>query len=82
MVGINYVPNEFLLDPRFAPPEQYVMTTSTPSAPPTFLAILLSPMLWWLNSPDRFDLWSIGIIFLQMCFPNLRSDNGIIAFNK
>ena len=26
-VGINYVPNEFLLDPRYAPPEQYIMLT-------------------------------------------------------
>ena len=26
-VGINYVPNEFLLDPRYAPPEQYIMST-------------------------------------------------------
>jgi serine/threonine protein kinase len=29
-VGINYVPNEFLLDPRFAPPQQYIMSTQTP----------------------------------------------------
>lgn len=29
-VGINYEPNEFLLDPRFAPPQQYVMSTQTP----------------------------------------------------
>jgi len=26
-VGINYVPNEFLLDPRYAPPQQYIMST-------------------------------------------------------
>ena len=25
-VGINYVPNEFLLDPRYAPPQQYIMS--------------------------------------------------------
>jgi len=29
-VGINYVPNEYLLDPRFAPPQQYIMSTQTP----------------------------------------------------
>jgi serine/threonine protein kinase len=29
-VGINYVPNEYLLDPRFAPPQQYVMSPLTP----------------------------------------------------
>ena len=29
VVGINYVPNEYLLDPRFAPPQQYVMSAQT-----------------------------------------------------
>jgi Protein kinase domain len=29
-VGINYIPNEYLLDPRFAPPQQYVMSPLTP----------------------------------------------------
>jgi serine/threonine protein kinase len=29
-VGINYVPNEYLLDPRYAPPEQYIMSPLTP----------------------------------------------------
>ncbi len=32
-VGINYVPNEFLLDPRYAPPEQYIMSTQVILAP-------------------------------------------------
>jgi len=29
-VGINYVPNQYLLDPRYAPPEQYIMSAQTP----------------------------------------------------
>lgn len=36
-IGINYVPNEYLLDPRYAPPEQYIMSPLTPrhaSLPP------------------------------------------------
>ncbi len=33
-VGINYVPNEFLLDPRYAPPEQYIMSTQARAPPP------------------------------------------------
>lgn len=28
--GINYVPKEFLLDPRYAPPQMYIMSTQTP----------------------------------------------------
>ena len=36
-VGINYVPNEYLLDPRYAPPQIYIMSTQTPEAPPSFI---------------------------------------------
>ena len=37
-VGINYVPNEFLLDPRYAPPEQYIMSTQARArAPPVIM---------------------------------------------
>lgn len=81
-IGINYVPNEFLLDPRYAPPQQYIMSTSTPRAPPIPVAATLSPILWRLNNPDRFDMYSAGMALLQMSFPNLRSDNNLIAFNR
>lgn len=43
-VGINYVPNEYLLDPRFAPPQQYIMSTQTPRPPPKPVAAFLSPV--------------------------------------
>ena len=83
-VGINYIPKEFLLDPRYlqlpsllwrysnispgkavcangfttkvvealpilcryAAPEQYIMSTQTPSAPSVPVATTLSPVLW------------------------------------
>eukprot|EP00884_Botryococcus_braunii_P013258 jgi/Botrbrau1/21933/Bobra.0249s0056.1 len=81
-VGINYVPNEYLLDPRYAPPQQYVMSTQTPRAPPAPVAAMLSPILWRLNNPDRFDMYSAGIMFLQFAMPALRSDAQIIAFRR
>ena len=81
-VGINYVPNQYLLDPRYAPPEQYVMSAQTPTAPPQPVAAFLSPVLWQLNGPDKFDMYSAGITLLQMAFQPLRTDNGLIAFNK
>lgn len=81
-VGINYIPKEFLLDPRYAAPEQYIMSTQTPSAPPPLIAAALSPVLWQMNLPDRFDIYSLGLIFLQMAFPNLRNDSGLISFNR
>ncbi|KAL2347519.1 hypothetical protein Fmac_001519 [Flemingia macrophylla] len=81
-VGINYIPKEFLLDPRYAAPEQYIMSTQTPSAPSVPVATALSPVLWQLNLPDRFDIYSAGLIFLQMVFPGLRTDNSLIQFNR
>lgn len=81
-VGINYIPNEFLLDPRYAAPEQYIMSTQTPSAPSPPVATALSPVLWQMNLPDRFDIYSVGLIFLQMAFPSLRSDSSLIQFNR
>ncbi|CAI5524055.1 unnamed protein product [Closterium sp. Naga37s-1] len=35
-----------------------------------------------MNLPDRFDMYSVGIIFLQMVFPNLRTDSPLIQFNR
>ena len=81
-VGINYVPNQYLLDPRYAPPEQYVMPESTPKAPPAPVAAFLSPVLWRLNGPDRFDMYSVGIMLLQLALPPLRNDNNLIAFRR
>ncbi|MCL7034801.1 hypothetical protein MKW94_011987 [Papaver nudicaule] len=81
-VGINYIPKEFLLDPRYAAPEQYIMSTQTPSAPSAPVATALSPVLWQLNLPDRFDIYSTGLIYLQMAFPSLRTDSGLIQFNR
>ncbi|XP_047321463.1 serine/threonine-protein kinase STN7, chloroplastic [Impatiens glandulifera] len=81
-VGINYIPKEFLLDPRYAAPEQYIMSTQTPSAPSAPVATVLSPVLWQLNLPDRFDIYSTGLIFLQMAFPCFRSDSSLIQFNR
>ncbi|KAK3421721.1 hypothetical protein EUGRSUZ_G02347 [Eucalyptus grandis] len=81
-VGINYIPKEFLLDPRYAAPEQYIMSTQTPSAPSAPVATALSPVLWQMNLPDRFDIYSTGLIFLQMAFPSLRTDSGLIQFNR
>ncbi|GAB4828909.1 hypothetical protein Ancab_018570 [Ancistrocladus abbreviatus] len=81
-VGINYIPKEFLLDPRYTAPEQYIMSTQTPSAPSAPVATALSPVLWQMNLPDRFDIYSAGLIFLQMAFPSLRTDSSLIQFNR
>eukprot|EP00240_Pyramimonas_obovata_P000541 CAMPEP_0118921504 /NCGR_PEP_ID=MMETSP1169-20130426/754_1 /TAXON_ID=36882 /ORGANISM="Pyramimonas obovata, Strain CCMP722" /LENGTH=538 /DNA_ID=CAMNT_0006862233 /DNA_START=234 /DNA_END=1850 /DNA_ORIENTATION=- len=81
-IGINYVPQEYLLDPRYCAPERFIMSTSTPLAPPLVIAALLAPVLWGLNRPDKFDMYAAGLILMQMAFPSLRSDNNLIAFRK
>lgn len=58
------------------------MSRLTPEAPPPFLAAILSPVLWRLERPDRFDSYAVGLSLLQLCFPGLRSDDAIVAFQK
>lgn len=81
-VGINYQPDVFLLDPRFCPPQQYMMSQTTPPAPPAPVAAFLSPVLWVVNSPDRFDSFSTGMVLLQMVFAPLRNDDAIVDFKE
>ena len=46
------------------------------------MAALLSPVLWRLNAPDRFDMYSLGVLFMQLVFPPIRTDSGLSTFNK
>ncbi|XP_057535140.1 serine/threonine-protein kinase STN8, chloroplastic [Amaranthus tricolor] len=80
-IGKNYIPDRGLLDPDYCPPELYVLPEETPSPPPEPIAALLSPILWKLNSPDLFDMYSAGIVLLQMAIPSLRSSAGLKNFN-
>ncbi|XP_031396994.1 serine/threonine-protein kinase STN8, chloroplastic [Punica granatum] len=80
-IGKNYIPNRTLLDPDYCPPELYVLPEETPSPPPEPIAAFLSPILWQLNSPDLFDMYSAGIVLLQMAIPTLRSTAGLKNFN-
>lgn len=79
--GYNYVPNETVIDPTYAAPERYIMPTSTPQLPPDPLCSLVSPFFWHLNTPDRFDLYSAGLILMQLCIKPLRYESGLQSFN-
>ncbi|KAJ4767091.1 Serine/threonine-protein kinase STN8 [Rhynchospora pubera] len=81
-IGKNYVPNRGLLDPDYCPPELYVMPEETPSPPPEPIAAILSPIIWQLNSPDLFDMYSAGIVLMQMAVPTLRSAAALKNFNS
>ncbi|MBA0563406.1 hypothetical protein Golob_008386 [Gossypium lobatum] len=58
------------------------MSTQTPSAPSAPMATAFSPVLWQMNLPDRFDIYSSSLIFFQMAFPSLRMDSALIQFNR
>ncbi|KAL2958218.1 hypothetical protein AAZX31_18G196700 [Glycine max] len=79
--GKNYVPNRTPLDRDYCPPELYVLPEETLSLPPEPIAAFLSPILWQLNSPDLFDMYSAGIVLLQMAIPTLRSPAALKNFN-
>lgn len=81
-VGKNYVPDRGMLDPDYCPPELYVLPEETPKPPPEPIAAILSPILWQLNSPDLFDMYSVGVIFLQMASPKLRTSSSIRIFKS
>uniref|UniRef100_A0A0C9S7J7 TSA: Wollemia nobilis Ref_Wollemi_Transcript_8305_1759 transcribed RNA sequence n=1 Tax=Wollemia nobilis TaxID=56998 RepID=A0A0C9S7J7_9CONI len=81
-VGKNYVPDSGMLDPDYCPPELYVLPEETPKPPPEPIAAILSPILWQLNSPDLFDMYSAGVIFLQMACSNLRTTSGLRMFKS
>ncbi len=54
----------------------------TPKPPPKPVAAFLSPVLWAMERPDRFDMYSCGVCMVQLLFAHLRNDNALIAFNK
>jgi len=81
-IGKNYVPDRTLLDPDYCPPELYVLPEETPTPPAEPIAAILSPILWQLNSPDLFDMYSAGIVLMQMATPALRSPSGLKNFNS
>ena len=74
------MPNESILDPGYAPPEQFVLPTDSPELSSHMFSsfnAVISPLLWAQHKPDRFDIWSVGVCLLQLCLPSLRSDRGL-----
>lgn len=73
---INYYPGPGPADPLFsAPSENYLIPSSCPQ--PTDEN---KDTLWEQYKPDRFDTFSIGIVLLQLVFPELRSHNRLSTF--
>jgi len=80
--GFNYEPESGILDPRYGPPEQYIMPQTTPRPPAGILALLAAPFLWTTQSPDLFDSYTSGIVLLQMSLPQIRGIGGTKIVNS
>ena len=37
---------------------------------------------WVQHKPDRFDLYSAGIVLMQLALPSLRTNSGLMSFNR
>eukprot|EP00892_Ulva_mutabilis_P003427 jgi/Ulvmu1/1456/UM011_0186.1 len=81
--GINYNPDESIMDPYYCPPEQYVLPTDGPDLAKAgrVMSLAMSAMLWRRHKPDRFDMYSIGLILLQLSMPHLRTKSALQAFH-
>ena len=82
--GKNFAPDETILDPKYSPPEEFLMPIE--AAPDlakesATIAMALGATAWARYQPDRFDMYSAGILFMQLCMPQLRTDRGLKAFN-
>ena len=82
--GKNFAPDETILDPKYSPPEEFLMPIE--AAPDlakesATIAMALGATAWARYQPDRFDMYSAGILFMQLCVPQLRTDRGLKAFN-
>lgn len=72
------VPDETIMDPVYCAPEQYILPISMPDAPPGPLMSLLAPLLFLAHAPDKFDLYSAGLVLMQLAVPSLRSDRTLV----
>jgi len=82
--GKNFAPDETILDPKYSPPEEFLMPIE--QAPDlakesATIARALGASAWARYQPDRFDVYSAGIVFMQLSVPQLRTDRGLKAFN-
>jgi len=81
-VGINFNPEQGMLDPEYAPPELLVVEDTTPKPPPPLLAAFLAPVFFATKSPQLFDTYSAGVIMMQLTVPELRSNTALRVFRK
>ena len=74
---INYSAGSGPADPRYCRPNDiYLIPESAPEPNTKNLEDL-----WRKYEPEKFDIFSAGIIMMQLCFPKLREEKNLRAFN-
>jgi len=63
--GVNYNPEESVLDPVYGPPERYIDSG--------VLGGLFGGMAFASKKPDLFDSYSAGLVIMQCALPSLRT---------
>eukprot|EP00798_Chlamydomonas_sp_ICE-L_P016250 gene16250-22425_t len=80
--GKNFIPSMSIMDRSYCPPEMYVLPTDSPRLAKNMFNLAMGPLLWMKHKPDRFDMWSAGVVLLQITVPSLRNSKGLDSFNK
>jgi serine/threonine protein kinase len=74
---INYAPGEGVHDPLYSPPEANLLPEN--SKPPT---LRNARGLWKEHQPQLFDLYSVGVVLMQLALPRLRNDAALKTFRQ
>ena len=83
--GMNFAPDETIMDPKYAPPEEFLIPSDdAPDIRKLFgpVALAAGSAAWLKHKPDRFDMYSAGIVMMQLALPSLRTNSGLVTFNK
>ena len=83
--GTNFTPDETIMDPKYAPPEEFLIPTDdAPDLKKMFgpIALAAGTSAWLAHRPDRFDMYSAGIVLMQLAMPSLRTNSGLQGFNR
>ena len=83
--GMNFAPDETIMDPKYAPPEEFLIPSDdVPDIRKLFgpVALAAGSAAWLKHKPDRFDMYSAGVVMMQLALPSLRTNSGLVTFNK
>ena len=74
---LNYAPGEGVHDPLYSPPEANLLPED--AKPPS---LRNARGLWKEHQPQLFDLYSVGVVFMQLALPRLRNDAALKTFRE